>query len=90
LFIIGFALFMGLSLPAYFAKTPLTIDSAPWLADVIMSIGKSGMSVGAITAFVLDNTVAGTDKERGLLAWRQGKTEGEVDAELTSPAVPAE
>ncbi|MCP4707772.1 MAG: xanthine permease, partial [Planctomycetes bacterium] len=67
LFIIGFALFMGLSVPEYFNANPLSIANAQWAADIINAIGKTGMAVGGILAFILDNTVPGTDEERGVL-----------------------
>lgn len=72
LFIIGFAIFMGLSLPEYFKslEAPLLDGSWKWLGDILTSIGLSGMSVGAIVALVLDNTIPGTDHERGLTAWK--------------------
>ena len=69
LFIIGFAFFMGLSVPVYFTSNPLALTWAPWLADIINTIGSTGMAVGGILAFVLDNTVPGTDEERGLIEW---------------------
>ncbi|MBB5351513.1 nucleobase transporter 1/2 [Haloferula luteola] len=74
LFIIGFSLFMGLSLPEYFRalEHPLLDGRAKWLGDILTSIGLSGMSVGAIMALILDNTIPGTAEERGLIAW-QGK-----------------
>lgn len=71
LFIIGFSLFMGLSTPQYFQSLdgPLLVGSWKWLGDILTSIGLSGMSVGAIVALVLDNTIPGTARERGLTAW---------------------
>ncbi|MEE2887147.1 MAG: solute carrier family 23 protein [Planctomycetota bacterium] len=83
LFILGFALFMGLSVPAYMASGPIsfkppaepdTLDILLGLClDTLKTLGQTGMAVGALTAFVLDNLVPGTDEERGLLAW---KTDG--------------
>jgi len=32
-------------------------------------IGSTGMAVGGLIALFLDNTISGTDKERGLIAW---------------------
>ena len=69
LFILGFSFFMGLSLPEYFATSPATF-SPEWLAGIVNTLGQTGMAVGAGTALVLDNTIPGTDEERGLLAWR--------------------
>ena len=72
LFIIGFALFMGLSVPAW-ANTVSIDQTLPlWqktLEDVVLTIAKTGMAVAAICAGVLDNTIPGTDEERGLHIW---------------------
>ncbi len=74
LFILGFAFFMGLSVPEYFATNPLQFQGAlKWLGDIINTLGSTGMAVGATIALILDNTVPGTDEERGLTAWRKAK-----------------
>ena len=78
LFILGFAIFMGLSMPQYFAANPLewgseAIDAAAGaralavLGNVVQTIGQTGMAVGALAALVLDNTIPGTAQERGLV-----------------------
>ncbi len=91
LFIVGFAFYMGLSVPEYFAQSPLAIDPE-WLAargsfvgaalenltNIVNTLGSTGMAVGATTALVLDNTVAGSAEERGLVVWNQC---AEVDPE---------
>jgi len=69
LFILGFAFFMGLSLPEYFAANPVAFTPS-WLADIVNTLGNTGMAVGAIIALVLDNTIPGDDEERGLNAWK--------------------
>ena len=63
-----FAFFMGLSVPEYFSSNPLTLDPE-WLSNIINTLGSTGMAVGAFIALLLDNTVPGTDEERGLTAW---------------------
>ncbi len=68
LFILGFAFFMGLSVPEYFIANPVTFQP-DWLANIINTLGSTGMAVGAFIALLLDNTIPGTDKERGLTAW---------------------
>lgn len=71
LFILGFAFFMGLSLPAYFKAAPLDFGAdLVWLANIVNTIGTTSMAVGAIIAMVLDNIIPGTEHERGLSAWR--------------------
>lgn len=74
LFILGFALFMGLSVPRWFVASPVAFDPT-WLADIVNTIGQTGMAVGALCSLVLDNTIPGTDEERGLVAWRRGEAE---------------
>jgi nucleobase transporter 1/2 len=71
LFIIGFALFMGLSVPQYFAAHRFELGPE-WLSNIVNTLGSIGMAVGAVIALVLDNTIPGTDDERGLTAWKQG------------------
>lgn len=72
LFIAGFSLFMGLSVPAYFnsAAGAEFLDSVGsvsiGLRDIVQSIGKTGMAVAAILGLVLDNTLPATRKQRGL------------------------
>ena len=68
LFVLGFAFFMGLSLPEYFAAHPVSWQPQ-WCADLVNTMGSTGMAVGAVTAFVLDNTIPGSATERGLTAW---------------------
>jgi nucleobase transporter 1/2 len=68
LFILGFSFFMGLSVPEYFLAHPATFEPE-WLANIINTMGSTGMAVGAFIALLLDNTVPGTDEERGLTAW---------------------
>ncbi len=73
LFIVGFAFFMGLSLPEYFGANPVAFGEGVALeaaTNVVNTIGSTGMAIAALFAFVLDNVVPGTDEERGLLAWR--------------------
>lgn len=75
LFIIGFAFFMGLSVPEYFAVEANAIvlgEGLEWLSDILNALGKTGMGVGALIAVVLDNTIPATKAERGLDKWGVG------------------
>jgi xanthine/uracil permease len=84
LFIVGLALFAGLAVPAYMGNfqgaeafrqgMAGTVFLGPVLgtqlvATTVYVIGSTGMAVGGIVAFVLDNTVEGTREERGLEEW---------------------
>jgi uracil-xanthine permease len=73
LFIAGFSLFMGLSVPAYFGtnayvdgKAAVEAALPEGAASVLVSLGSTGMGVAAIIGLLLDNIVPGTDAERGI------------------------
>ncbi|MDL5360909.1 uracil-xanthine permease family protein [Halalkalicoccus sp. NIPERK01] len=80
-FVVGFALFVGLAIPQYMANfesaaafrelaagvSPLL--GSPLVADTVFVIGGTGMAVGGLVALVLDNTIPGTRRERGLEQW---------------------
>lgn len=72
LFILGFAFFMGLSVPEYFGQHPLNFEPAG-LATILNTLGSTGMAVAAFVALFLDNTIPGTDAERGLTHWGHGE-----------------
>ncbi|NED93951.1 xanthine permease [Phytoactinopolyspora alkaliphila] len=82
LLIIGFILFMGLSVPAYFENVEIHISWAEWLGDAITTVGSTGMAVAAILGLILDNVIPGTDEERGLVS--AAETQGPVGERPTS------
>jgi len=69
LFIIGFAFFMGLSVPAYLSGSPISLEPV-WLSNILNTLGQTGMAVGAFLALLLDNVIPGNEEERGLTHWR--------------------
>jgi len=69
LFIGGFALFMGLSLPYYFqngGSAAVNASMPEGVAGVIIAVCTTGMAVAAIIGITLDNLIPGTPEERGL------------------------
>lgn len=91
-FIIGFALFSGLAVPAYMSNVGQGVDAgastvfqqglsqvaligpilgSDVIATTLFVIGSTGMAVGGIVAFFLDNTIDGTREERGLAEWEK-------------------
>lgn len=46
-------------------------DASAAFANVVTTLGKTGMAVGAFIALIFDNTIPGTAKERGIEAWSQ-------------------
>lgn len=86
LMIIGFILFMGLSVPAYISGAPpFKIDGAARmraifgtaLGDIINALASSGMAVAAILGLILDNVIPGTATERGVYGM-EGEEAGAV------------
>ncbi|XP_034288169.1 solute carrier family 23 member 1 isoform X2 [Pantherophis guttatus] len=73
LFILGFAMFFGLTLPNYLDSHPNAINTGIAEVDQILRVLlTTEMFVGGSIAFILDNTVPGTQKERGLVQWKAG------------------
>ncbi|XP_061105331.1 solute carrier family 23 member 1 [Conger conger] len=70
LFVLGFSMFSGLMLPNYLDAHPGSIRTGVAELDQIITVLlTTEMFVGGFLAFVLDNTIPGTRKERGLLEW---------------------
>jgi xanthine/uracil permease len=87
-FVLGFGLFAGLSIPQYITNVQnaesMSIEAGlssitglgavlgiPEIAQTIGIIMGTEIAVGGIAAFILDNTIPGTDEERGLTAWEE-------------------
>jgi xanthine/uracil permease len=86
-FVLGFGLFAGLSIPQYVssvqsAETSLqaglsqvpglgALLGIPEVANTIGIILGTEIAVGGLAAFILDNTIPGTKEERGLTAWEE-------------------
>lgn len=70
LFIIGFSIFFGLALPKWMEDNSDAIQTGNDILNQILSVLlQTSMLVGGVLGFILDNTIAGTQKERGLLEW---------------------
>lgn len=86
-FVLGFGLFAGLSIPRYItnvqnagmsleaglSNVPLlgAVLGIPEVAQTISIILGTEIAVGGIAAFILDNTIPGIKEERGLTAWEE-------------------
>ncbi|XP_029115757.1 solute carrier family 23 member 2 [Scleropages formosus] len=72
LLILGFSTFSGLVLPAWFHSNPGIINTGlKELDQVITVLFTTHMFIGGFFGFVLDNTIPGTEQERGLKNWRE-------------------
>ncbi|XP_061576897.1 solute carrier family 23 member 2 isoform X1 [Cololabis saira] len=77
LLILGFSTFSGLVLPSWFHSNPGIIDTGvKELDQVIVVLFTTHMFIGGFFGFILDNTIPGTDKERGIHEY-QAKAQGE-------------
>ncbi|KAM3925977.1 solute carrier family 23 member 1 [Leptodactylus fuscus] len=73
LFVLGFSMFFGLVLPNFLDSNPNYIKTGlPELDQILTVLLTTEMFVGGCIAFFLDNTIPGTEKERGLVQWKQG------------------
>ena len=78
LFIVGFSIFYSLSIAGpggYFTTTLADEDSkkSPFFdtafGQIALALMSSPMVIALITSMIMDNTIPGTDEERGLCAW---------------------
>uniref|UniRef100_A0A8C7Z3G3 Si:dkey-106n21.1 n=1 Tax=Oryzias sinensis TaxID=183150 RepID=A0A8C7Z3G3_9TELE len=80
LLILGFSTFSGLVLPSWFHSNPGIIDTGlKELDQVIVVLFTTHMFIGGFFGFILDNTIPGTDKERGIKNW-QDKVQEEMNS----------
>ncbi|XP_053318289.1 solute carrier family 23 member 1-like isoform X2 [Spea bombifrons] len=80
IFIVGFSIFAGLTIPNWVNKnTELLQTGIVQLDQVILVLLTTGMFVGGFFGFFLDNTIPGTKEERGINAWN--KVNGEESDE---------
>ncbi|XP_065527728.1 solute carrier family 23 member 1-like isoform X1 [Lathamus discolor] len=79
IFIFGFSVFAGLTVPNWANKNSTLLETGIIQLDqVIQVLLTTGMFVGGLLGFILDNTIPGTQEERGLLAWKHSH-KGEAD-----------
>nr|XP_055048202.1 solute carrier family 23 member 2 [Misgurnus anguillicaudatus] len=77
LLILGFSTFSGLVLPTWFHSNPDMINTGiKELDQLIMILSTTHMFIGGFLGFVLDNTIPGTDEERGIKSWRKAVHDG--------------
>ncbi|CAH2277694.1 solute carrier family 23 member 1 isoform X3 [Pelobates cultripes] len=70
LFVLGFSLFSGLVIPTWLADNPGVIDTGIKEVDQTLTVLlTTHMFVGGFFGCFLDNTIPGSDEERGTSAW---------------------
>ncbi|KAL4624933.1 solute carrier family 23 member 1-like [Arapaima gigas] len=77
IFIFGFSMFTGLAIPNWILKNPSAIATGRLveLDHVLQVLLTTSMFVGGFFGFVLDNTIPGSKRERGLEAWNEAHLE---------------
>ncbi|XP_076965440.1 solute carrier family 23 member 2-like isoform X4 [Callospermophilus lateralis] len=72
LFVFGFSIYCGLTIPNWVKKNPEKLQTGILQLDqVIQVLLTTGMFVGGFLGFLLDNTIPGSLEERGILVWNQ-------------------
>ncbi|KAM8980375.1 solute carrier family 23 member 1 [Sarcophilus harrisii] len=72
LFVFGFSIYCGLTVPNWVNKNPELIQTGiPQLDQVVQVLLTTGMFVGGFLGFILDNTIPGSREERGFTTWNQ-------------------
>ncbi|XP_064103798.1 solute carrier family 23 member 1-like isoform X2 [Macrobrachium nipponense] len=87
LFVLGFSIFFGLSFPKWAMENPSFMQTGYSLLDQTVSVLlQTSMFVGGSIGLILDNTIPGTDEERGLVQWEKQLNlgGGPTSAESTS------
>ncbi|KAF3851272.1 hypothetical protein F7725_013044 [Dissostichus mawsoni] len=80
LFVLGFSIFFGLTLPSYLKENPL-VTGIVGVDQVLNVLLTTAMFVGGSVAFVLDNTIPGTAEERGIRKLKRGAGVGTAELE---------
>uniref|UniRef100_A0A8P4JWS4 Solute carrier family 23 member 1 n=1 Tax=Dicentrarchus labrax TaxID=13489 RepID=A0A8P4JWS4_DICLA len=80
LFVLGFSMFFGLTLPTYLDTHPNSISTE--LDQILTVLLSTEMFVGGFLAFCLDNTIPGSKQERGLVEWKSSFSSSSYDLPL--------
>ncbi|KAG7516755.1 solute carrier family 23 member 1 [Solea senegalensis] len=89
LFVLGFSMFFGLTLPEYLDSHPNSIQTGVVELDQILTVLLSTeMFVGGFVAFCLDNTIPGSREERGLVQWISSSCSSSSSSSFSSYDLP--
>lgn len=77
IFVLGFSVFMGLAIPNWLDSHPTAINTGSEGFDQVLTVLLcTGMFVGGLLGFVLDNTIPGSKEERGISKWLEHQQSG--------------
>ncbi|XP_044636083.1 solute carrier family 23 member 1-like isoform X2 [Equus asinus] len=84
IFVFGFSIFCGLTVPNWVNKNPEMLQTGILQLDQVFQVLlTTSMFVGGFLGFLLDNTIPGSPEERGLLTWNQIHKESEETAKVS-------
>nr|XP_008507753.1 PREDICTED: solute carrier family 23 member 1-like [Equus przewalskii] len=84
IFVFGFSIFCGLTVPNWVNKNPEMLQTGILQLDQVFQVLlTTSMFVGGFLGFLLDNTIPGSPEERGLLTWNQIHEESEETAKVS-------
>ncbi|XP_069175102.1 solute carrier family 23 member 1 isoform X2 [Procambarus clarkii] len=85
LFVLGFSIFFGLALPKWMESNPGVVQTGSLILDQILTVLlQTSMFVGGLLGLLLDNTIPGSEEERGLLKWNAHLLDPAMEEEKTS------
>ncbi|KAM3603143.1 uncharacterized protein V6R79_017231 [Siganus canaliculatus] len=80
-FVFGFSMFTALVIPNWILKNSYFFETGVTELDqVIQILLTTHMFIGGFLGFILDNTIPGTKRERGFLAWDEEHLEGTINS----------
>ncbi|XP_033881263.2 solute carrier family 23 member 1-like isoform X2 [Acipenser ruthenus] len=72
IFVFGFSMFTGMAIPNWVFNHPgAIVTGVTELDQVLRVLLTTSMFVGGFFGFVLDNTIPGSKKERGIVVWKE-------------------
>jgi len=80
LFVVGVPIFFGLSLSQWVKSNDAIHTGNETIDQLLTVLFSTGMFVGGVIGFILDNTIPGTDEERGIKKWREALVGGDEDS----------
>ncbi|XP_063862654.1 solute carrier family 23 member 1-like [Scylla paramamosain] len=88
LFILGFSVFFSLSISKFVKTHPEIIDTGlPFFDQTLVTLLQTTMFLGSIISCFLDNTVPGSDADRGVTMWQGQFSNTQICAEYNVPGM---
>ncbi|XP_033639542.1 solute carrier family 23 member 1-like isoform X1 [Asterias rubens] len=84
LFVIGFSLIMGFIIPFWVRDNESFINTGVTEIDqILIVLLETNMFIGGFLGFILDNTIPGSDEDRGIAQWRNKYGGADQDPAVT-------